>query len=50
MNHLVELELIDLTGIELGEASAHLFEQRPQLTLVVGSDELSRGTPLGLLR
>ena len=50
MNHVVHLELIDLAGIELGEAGAHTLEERSQLASVVRGDQLSGGTTIGLLR
>jgi hypothetical protein len=46
MNQVVHVELIDLAGVELGE---HVFEKCSQLALVIGGDQLSRGTTIGLV-
>jgi hypothetical protein len=50
MNHVVDLELIDLAGIELGEAGPHPPEERSYLVSMVRGDQLSGGTTIGLLR
>ena len=49
MNQVVHVELVDLAGVELGEPGAHVLEQCSQLGLVIGGDQLSRGTTIGLL-
>jgi hypothetical protein len=49
MNQVVEVKLVDLTGIQLGEAVADVLQQRPQLLLVVGADEFTRRSALRLL-
>jgi hypothetical protein len=49
MNQVVHVELIDLAGVELGEPGAHVFEKCSQLALVIGGDQLSRGTTIGLV-
>ena len=41
LNHLVQVELIDLAGLELGEAGTHALKQYSQLILVVRGDQLS---------
>jgi hypothetical protein len=48
MDHIVELELIDLPGVELGEARPHVLEQCPQLRLVIGSDKFPCGTTISV--
>jgi hypothetical protein len=50
MNQGVQVELIDLAGVELGEPDPHVFEQRSQLALVVGGDQLSGAATIGLVR
>ena len=50
MNHVVQVELIDLAGLEFGEAGTHALKQYSQLILVVRGDQLSRGAAIGLLR
>jgi hypothetical protein len=49
MNQVVEVELVDLTGIQLREAVAHVLQQRPELFLVVGAYEFPRRSSLRLL-
>ena len=49
MDDVVELELVDRAVVELSEAVANMLEQRPQLNLVIGTDQLSSGLPLGAL-
>jgi hypothetical protein len=49
MNQVVHVELIDLAGVELGEPGAHVFEKGSQLALVIGGDQLPRGTTIGLV-
>ena len=49
MNHVVQVELIDLAGIELGEGGTHALKQYSQLIFVVRADQLTRGAPIGLL-
>ena len=46
LNHLVQVELIDLAGLELGEAGTHTLKQYSQLILVVRGDQLSGGAAL----
>jgi hypothetical protein len=49
MNQVVQVELVDLAGLELGEPGSHVFEQGSQLALVVCGDQLPRGTTIGLV-
>jgi hypothetical protein len=49
VNQVVHVELIDLAGVELGEPGAHVFEKGSQLALVIGGDQLPRGTTIGLV-
>ena len=49
MDEVVELELVDRAGVEVGEAIANVLKQRPQLGLVVGGDQLSNGLTVGAL-
>jgi hypothetical protein len=37
-DQIIELELVDLTGVELTEADPDVLEQDPQLLLVVGAN------------
>ena len=48
MNQVIQVELVDLAGVELGEAGAYVLEQCSQLRLLIGGDELPRGTTIGL--
>jgi hypothetical protein len=48
MNQVVEVELVDLVSVELREAGAHALKQRSQLRLVIGGDQLTRRTTIGL--
>src|SRR5205814_1596886 len=48
VDQVVELELVDLASIELGESVPDVFEERAELGLVVGGDQFSRGTTFGL--
>jgi hypothetical protein len=50
VNHVIQVELIDVAGIELVEAGADVLEQRSQLALVIGGDPLRCCTTLGVLR
>jgi hypothetical protein len=49
MNQVVQVELVDLAGVELGEPGSRGFEQASQLALVVGGDQPPRGTTIGLV-
>jgi hypothetical protein len=49
MNQIVHVELIDLTGVELSEPGAHVFEKSSQLALVIVGGQLPRGTTIGLV-
>ena len=49
MNHVVQFELIDLAGLELGEAGTHTLKQHSQLILVVRGDQLSTRAAIGFL-
>jgi hypothetical protein len=41
VNEVVELELIDLAGVELGKARANVLEEDPELFLVIGRDRFA---------
>ena len=41
VDQIVQLEGIDLAGVEANESFAHVFEQHSQLLLVVGADRLA---------
>jgi hypothetical protein len=47
MNQLVEVELVDLGGVELSEASPHVLEQRSQLRLVIGRHQFPCSSTIG---
>ncbi len=49
MNQVVQVEPIDLGGIELGEPGADVLEQCSQLALVIGDNQLPRGRTMGLI-
>lgn len=49
VDEVIELEFIELAGIELGEPVANVLEQRPKLFLVVGADDRTRLPSLRLL-
>src|SRR4051812_45905094 len=49
MNEIVELELVDLAGIESAEAGADPLKQRSQLSLMVGGDQLTSSSTLSLV-
>jgi hypothetical protein len=41
VDEIIELEGIDLAGVETSKAVPHELEQQPQLLLVVGADGLA---------
>jgi hypothetical protein len=49
VNEVVEVELVDLAGIELAESGADVFEESPELLVVVCGDDLRKGSPFGLV-
>ena len=49
MDHIVKFELVDLAGIEPGEAVTYVLEQPAQLFPVIGADEFARCAPFGLV-
>jgi hypothetical protein len=51
VDEIVELELVELAGIEPVEALPHVLEQHPQLILVIGADGFTcRSSFLSLAR
>ena len=40
MDQVVELELVDLADVKLGEPGPHVLEKLSQLRLVIGGDQL----------
>jgi hypothetical protein len=46
VDDVIEVELVDLTGIELSEAVADVLEQNSELLLVVGANGRSRSRRL----
>ena len=49
MDQIVQLEGIDLAGVEANEAFANAFQQHAQLLLVVGADPLASRPASGAL-
>jgi len=49
VNEVIEFELVDLAGVELDKSSADVFEQGPELLLVVCGDHLPGGSALPLV-
>jgi hypothetical protein len=49
MDHVVELELVDIAGVEPCEAGSHVLEELAQLRSVVRGDRLACGTALSLV-
>jgi hypothetical protein len=50
VNQVVQFELVDFSGIELGEAVTYVLEEPAQFIPVIATDELACGAPLGLIR
>jgi hypothetical protein len=46
MDHIVELEGVDLAGIQTSETVPNPLEQQPELLLVIGSDGTPRSASL----
>ena len=49
MDRVVQVELVDVAGVKLGEADTYVLEQCPQMLLVIVGDQLACGTSIGLL-
>ena len=49
MDQIIEFECVDLTGVKAREPDPHMFQQRPQLLLVILSDQSLGRLPRGLL-
>ncbi|HWH35461.1 MAG TPA: hypothetical protein VNT56_09120 [Acidimicrobiales bacterium] len=48
MDEVIEFDLIDLAGVELGEAVADVLKECSELLLVVGIENRARLAPLRL--